>query len=598
MPGIFGIVDSSLVGATALPDELVAQTRAMLGSMRVEPWYSAQLSTVSAAGACIGQVEIRKLAAQTGPLMTLTTGERSSATVGGTAADEIFRTIDGACAGVVVDAATGRVLLFNDRYGRERLFVRTIGSRTFFASEAKAILAVCPDSRAFDTQGLAEFLACGCTLTARSLYKDIDVLEQGSVLEFDLHGLKRRRYFAEQQLEGGRHANASDFRATFTNALRTEVRRAALDVPSTALSLTGGLDSRMVAACVSTGASLPSFTFGSMYRTTGDVSVGREVARLCGLSHQVITLGSDFLATFPDLFERSTYVSDGYLGLSGAAELYVNTLARDIAPARMTGNWGGEMMRGVRAFKFTVPKGEFLRPEVLERMSESEAAFAPRIADPLSGTLFHQVPLQGYGRYVIERSQVVTRTPFLAPPVVEALYAAAPEVRRSVESAAAVIGQRPSLLALPTDAGVVVTGDVRARKLWRRIVIKTEYMTSHGAPDWVARMGAALPPQMLETRFLGVDKFYHFRHWMRRQLAPTLKAVLASAGPRLEQSLDLDRVRAMADQHCRGEANFTDSLDKVMTLAVAERTLLDDAAWNRRLRDVYTVSTEEQATWA
>jgi asparagine synthase (glutamine-hydrolysing) len=598
MPGIFGIVDSSLVGASALPGELVAQTRTMLSSMRVEPWYSAQLSTVSAAGACIGQVEIRSLAPQPGPLTTLTTGERSGAIVGGSTIDEIFRTIDGACAGAVVDGATGRVLLFNDRYGRERLFVRTIGSRTFFASEAKAILAVCPDSRDFDTQGLAEFLACGCTLTARSLYKDIAVLERGSVLEFDRHGLERRRYFTEQQLEGDRHIDASAFRETFTDALRTEVRRAALDVPSIALSLTGGLDSRMVAACVSSDASLPSFTFGSMYRTTGDVSVGREVARLCGLPHQVITLGNDFLATFPELFERSTYISDGYLGLSGAAELYVNTLARDIALARMTGNWGGEMMRGVRAFKFTLPKGGFLRPEVLERMSESEAAFSPRIADPLSGTLFHQVPLQGYGRYVIERSQVVTRTPFLAPPVVEALYAAAPEVRRSVESAAAVIGQRPALLALPTDAGVVVTRDARARKLWRRIVIKTEYMTSHGAPDWVARMGAVLPPQMLETRFLGVDKFYHFRHWMRRHLAPTLKAVLASAGPRLEQSLDLDRVRAMADQHCRGEANFIDSLDKVMTLAVADRTLLDDAAWNRRLRDVHAVSPEEHATWA
>jgi hypothetical protein len=54
----------------------------------------------------------------------------------------------------------------------------------------------------------------------------------------------------------------------------------------------------------------------------------------------------------------------------------------------------------------------------------------------------------------------------------------------------------------------------------------------------------------------------------------------------------------MADQHCRGEANFIDSLDKVMTLAVADRTLLDDAAWNRRLRDVHAVSPEEHATWA
>ncbi|AMY12983.1 Asparagine synthetase [glutamine-hydrolyzing] 3 [Luteitalea pratensis] len=598
MPGIFGIIDASLSGSRSLPEELLAQTRVMLRSMRLEAWYSSRLMHVPAAGASVGQVELRPLAHQSGPLLTLTTGERATAVASGTTPEDIFQGIGGTSAGLVAEPSSGRVILFNDRYGRERLFVRTVGSRTFFASEAKAILAVCPEARAFDTQGLAEFLACGCTLTTRSLFRGIAVLEPGTMLSFDRDGVRISRYFVEQELERGSRLSADDFRASFTAALRTEVRRAAIAEPASALSLTGGLDSRMIAACLADGPPLPSYTFGSMYRKTGDVSVAQSVAGICGLPHQVIGLGGEFLANFRQTFDRSVYISDGYLGLSGAAELHVNALARAIAPARITGNWGGEMMRGVRAFKFTVPKGNFLRPELLDCMTQAEAAFSPRIADPLSGTLFHQIPLQGYGRYVVERSQVITRTPFLAPQVVEALYGAAPEVRRACESAAAVIGQRPALLGLPTDAGVVVTRPARARKLWRRAAIKTEYMTSHGAPDWMARLAAVLPAPVLETRFLGVDKFYHFRHWMRHQLAPTVKAVLAAAAPRLEQSLDLERVRAMADQHCRGQANYTDSLDKVMTLATAERMLFDDAAWQQRLGDVSTVRDEEQARWA
>jgi len=268
------------------------------------------------------------------------------------------------------------------------------------------------------------------------------------------------------------------------------------------------------------------------------------------------------------------YVSDGYLGLSGAAELYVNRLARTIAPARMTGNWGGELMRGVRAFKYRMPKGAFVGPELTSGIAASAAAFSTVSSNPISNALFQQMPFQGYGRYAIERSQVVMRSPFLADDVVTWLYRASPDVRASSSCAEAVIGQRPGLLAIPSDVGRLGTGPSLLRHASRRALIKAEYLTSHGAPDWVAKLSAGLPPTLVETRFLGVDKFQHFRHWIRRDLAEFVRETLLGKGRiDLEQWFELPTVERMVNDHIDGRANYTDAIDKLLTVAVAQKTL-------------------------
>ena len=103
----------------------------------------------------------------------------------------------------------------------------------------------------------------------------------------------------------------------------------------------------------------------------------------------VLVLGKDFLTDFQHHLSRAFYISDGYLGFSGAAELYVNHLARQVAPYRLTGNYGGELLRGVRAFKSVEPKGEFLKAELHFRVQEAMKDFS-RIGSvtPESFTLF------------------------------------------------------------------------------------------------------------------------------------------------------------------------------------------------------------------
>jgi asparagine synthase (glutamine-hydrolysing) len=607
VPRICGIIDAAQAGVPGAERELSGLVARMAAAMRDGMADEVLLVTSAALGAGIARVSQTgsgRHALRSRETAVLTTGAPSCdgaasattilPTVGaGAAADALFgllaaghperlAEVDGPFAAVVLDPAAGTVMLATDRYGVERIFLHAEGPRVYFASEAKAILAVAPRTRFFDPDGLAQWLGCGGTLGESSLFRDVTVLAAGSLLAWNGSAAPRTiRYFSPERLEQLEPAGSDAFVAGISSALERAVERAVMRAPAAGVSLTGGLDSRMIVASLPAGVRVPCYTFGSMYRDSTDVSVARAVAATMGLPFEVIALDQRFVSDAPLWLDRAVQASDGFIGLSGAAELFVNGSARAIAPARITGNWGGELMRGVRAFKFHEPAGAFVLPDMQLHLAEAARTFeaaSRRHANPLSYSLFAQMPFQGYGRYAVERSQVEMRAPFLANEVVEWLYRAPASVRGSLACATAIIGRRPELLAIPTDIGLLGTGSrpLRAlRRAHRKSVVKAEYLVSHGAPDWLASLTASGPGARLERLVLGRNKFQHFRRWMRVELAGFVRETLVhDRRSTLHAWFDPRRIAGMVEEHISGRANYTDELDKLLTIASVERQLL------------------------
>ena len=607
MPGIFGIVDLDQ-DASACPSERFGIISQMAAAMCYEPAYVADIVSCPGVNACVGWVGWssnapvgRRTTAPTRIMLTAgepvvtvasTADSNDECYVAGAGARELaaqihehgvdgLQGVQGAFAGFFVDQRLGNCVLFNDRYGVERLFIHADRSRILFASEAKAILAVAPSSRAIDEFGLAEWLTCGCTMGTRSLFRNVEVLAGGTAITFKPdRGAVRTRYFDRARLEQLPPASPHEFVENFAASLRSAVNKAIGTPPGAAISLTGGLDSRLIIACLDAPSrSVPCYTFGSMYRPTMDVSVAAAVAAECQQPHQILELDRCFVESIDKHFQHSVYVSDGYLGLAGSAELYLNRQARLISPIRVTGNWGGELMRGVRAFKFRLPKGDFLQRSVSDQLASVGQGFeSAGGGHPLSYTLFHQLPDQGYGRYAVERSQIVMRSPFLANDVVDALYRAPAATRASIDTVANILSRRPGLIAIATDTGRLGHSPrplAFLRQTYRRALVKSEYLTSHGAPDWMAGLSARLP--LLERWFLGRDKFQHFRLWMRNELADFVRDVLfVDAGKPLSPWFDMRRLSTMVADHIDGRANYTDEIDKAMTVAMLHKTLLSN----------------------
>jgi len=496
--------------------------------------------------------------------------------------------LNGCFAGALVDLRFGRFYLFNDRYGMERIFVHDVTGDLYFASEAKALLAVVPDTRSFDLQGLGEFLACGCTLGTRSLYRNIGVMPAASLLRAEDKSLTSRTvYFrptswlTETKLEAGQFLNA------LSDTLPPIVRRVANAECPVAISLTGGLDSRVLLACLDPSAvEYASYTFGSMMRDTRDVIVARKAAEECGYTHTVLTLGREFLQNFPTYMEQAVYRSDGYCGLSGAAELYLNSLARGIALIRLTGNYGSELLRGVRAFKAVIPNSKFLAGDYAPQIQRAVRSFRELEGmDPVSFTLFCQAPNQGFGRLAVEKSQVVMRTPFLDDEFTRLMYLRPPECGDGTELYASVIRRcRPGLMNIATDRGELGTGTriTRAvRSAFRRAVIKGEYWASHGMPQWLAAVTALVPWVFPVDVFLGQDKFQHYRRWFAAELSGDVRDFLISHAV-ASTVLDKNSLAAMIRDHVKGIRNHEAGIGTAMTIAIVERVLLAPQAFPHR----------------
>src|SRR5438445_2968461 len=110
--------------------------------------------------------------------------------------------LNGRFHGLLADRKRGTALLFNDRYGMHRIYYHESKEAFYFAAEAKAILAVRPELRRVDPQGLGEFVACGCALEGRSLFQDVHVLPGGAAWVFRNGSVERKRtYFQPQEWE-------------------------------------------------------------------------------------------------------------------------------------------------------------------------------------------------------------------------------------------------------------------------------------------------------------------------------------------------------------------------------------------------------------
>ncbi len=85
--------------------------------------------------------------------------------------------LNGRFHGILINRGRGTTTLFNDRYGMHRIYYHQSKEAFYFAAEAKAILKVRPELRKTDPRGIGEFIACGCVLENRTLFKEIHVLQ-------------------------------------------------------------------------------------------------------------------------------------------------------------------------------------------------------------------------------------------------------------------------------------------------------------------------------------------------------------------------------------------------------------------------------------
>ena len=496
---------------------------------------------------------------------------------------EFLQSLNGGFCGFLADLRPGRIrlLLFTDRYGLGRLYCHEDETGFYFASEAKALLRIRPGLRALDPAGLGEFLACGCTLQNRSLFAGIQLLPAGAVWTWQPpEPVSRRLYFERARWENQPPLAPEEFFERFRDTFSRVVPRYASGRQPVAMSVTGGVDSRMIMAALRTPpGSLPCYTFGGLLRESADVTIGRQVAQVCGQSHQVIPVTSRFFAEFPELAAQSVTLTDGTMDVTGAVGLFLNRLAREIAPVRLTGNYGGEILRGISSLKFDPIAEDLFDPGFCPHLRRVEETLAAERAGTRASLIaFKEVPWHHYSRLALESSQLTIRSPFLDNELVGLAFQAPPGPTRDKALAYRLIAAgNPALAHRPTDRGAARRPTLMPRAAWnwwKEFLPRAEYVYDYGMPPWFARIDRVLGPLHLEKLFLGRQKFAHFRLWYRRELAAYVRQVLLDRAALSRPYLNGRRVEAVVTAHLAGRGNYTREIHKLLTLELVQRHLL------------------------
>ena len=421
--------------------------------------------------------------------------------------------LNGLFAGLLIDRTRGRAVLFNDRFGSEPLYVFEKEGETYFASEAKALLAVLPELREFDDTGVAQFLAFGSTLGEHTLFRGLRRLPGGSRCCFARGSPpQRERYFTPAEWERLPTLPAPEFEARFASTFRDLLPSYLRDEQPVALSLTGGLDTRMIVAC-SPPALIPALAY--TYAAEGsdnllDLRIAQRIAALRGIPHYALRIGAEFVSEFGIQLDRTVRTTDGCAGVLGAHEIYLSEQARQLAPVRLTGNFGSEVLRSMSTFKRNGPDSRLLDPGVAARVDAVVAEQSARSVHPVTHAAFEEVPWHLFGALAAGRSQLSVRTPFMDNKIVELAYRAPPHLRRTPEPALRLFhAGDAALAALPTDRGIAwpkrgLAGQLL--RLWCTATFKLDYWHKEGLPDALSRLDTSIG-SLSYLGMLGLHKF-------------------------------------------------------------------------------------------
>ncbi len=492
--------------------------------------------------------------------------------------------LNGRFHGLLVDRIRGTATLFNDRYGMHRLYYHESKEAFYFGAEAKAILAVRPELRRVDPRGLGEFVACGCVMEDRTLFEGIYVLPGAAAWVFRRGALEQMgMYFRRSAWEDQPPLDEEAFYRELREIFARNLPRYFEGREPVGMSLTGGLDTRMIMAWYKPPPrSLPCYTFGGMFRECHDVRVARQVAEASAQSHEVISIGQDFLSRFPRYAERTVYLTDGCVDVSHCPDLYANERAREIAPVRMTGNYGSEVLRQVVAFKPHEPLPGLFHPELVRYTQQAGDTFRSLVqGHPLSFAVFRQAPWHHYGLLALEQSQLSLRSPYLDNELVRLVFRApASTITRDDLCLRLIADGDPALARIPTDRGLGGDrGPLRAKisRGLSELSRKAEYAYDYGMPLSLARADHLLRSFRLERLFLGRHKFCHFRMWYRDALSGYVQDILLDPRALARPYLDRKSVETMVRGHLKGDRNYTTELHRLLTLELVHRLFADPA---------------------
>jgi asparagine synthase (glutamine-hydrolysing) len=287
--------------------------------------------------------------------------------------DRFCERLNGQFVIALYDVTRQRLLLCNDRYGFRPLFFRQQGREFTCASEIKSLLAAADRLPEIDPVGVMELVAYEHELRERTLFRGIEALLPASRLIVEGGRVRQERYWRYRFADSPSRASEEDLASELAERLRTACARQAEGPGRVGLALSGGLDSRVIAAALPRHERRVAYTTG--YPDSLDVLGARQIARACGMRHLHLVPEEGYLSrAAPEVVWRT----EGAVPFFNCTGLQFHDRLRPELDIILAGHAGGDLSgQGLG------PQPPFRRPDPLALVQGQQLVLPPARVEEL-----------------------------------------------------------------------------------------------------------------------------------------------------------------------------------------------------------------------
>jgi asparagine synthase (glutamine-hydrolysing) len=246
---------------------------------------------------------------------------------------EIVELFNGAFALVVWDSREQQLHLIVDRHGARPLFYRQSQGSVVFATELKGVIAASAGEARLDPVAVCEQLVYGVHFRGRTWLAGCERVQPAVIVTIGERGLSSRRYWRYEYDYSGRTLDQESYATGFAVLLDRAVERRMRGTKRIGIFLSGGYDSRSVAASVRPHhLPIPAFTFGEPQ--SRDMQIAPALAQRLGLAHHALPPRKPYL--FPNA-AAIVWRTEGLLPFSTATSVQFHELMTQHVDIFLTG---------------------------------------------------------------------------------------------------------------------------------------------------------------------------------------------------------------------------------------------------------------------
>lgn len=500
---------------------------------------------------------------------------------------DFARYLRGSFNAFVINKHLKTLTIVNDRFGFRPLYYYRAENELIFASEVKAILRYYRMAKTVNPAGLADFFDFGYLTGNKTFFNGIEMCPPATVISFEQGNVTKTKYWNLVFNDSDNSLKENDYVDQLAQAIKDSVEANTQGDFRFGLPLSGGLDSRTIAACV------PKEKYPIRIYTWGmpnspEVHVAKKVTEKLGLKHFNTHRTPEHLV---ENFERSVVMTDGMIpgNLPLGNFLFAHAFVSHVDVC----------LDGMQAICVVAPLGQIDRETFFEKimaplsrdvlrtiltdchykaftelgiLSKRELEKTNTELDPLNRFHYFDVVekqrrLDAFG-CVVKRNFVEVRSPLFDYPIIDVVQGIPPELRKQRYIYHKAFCRISPELARIKNVGTTVPvcypqwlqnlGRIRKGVKWR--MYKALYEKAginynrHNLCDW------------------GID--YEYWYYESTAIRNFVRQILASENVKKCEHLNSKGVEQILDAHFAGKGNYTDIINRMLTYVIWSKNFL------------------------